>query len=357
MVYVEYLRREIDLNEWMRKILEIHFNPQEGTPYWLKKEKELGIDAKKDIETIEDLHVLGLMDEEDLRNLPAEELMPKHFAKTDVMMVAETGGATGAPKRAVWGRSSWQAGQEYVLWGLGLNGIPRGYNWLYAGPSGPHMFGAAVGDMIRSTGDFFYTLDLDPRFVRKLTMSRNFKVLEEYIQHIQDQVMAILRSQKVGILVTTSKILELLPQRANVEQLQSFKGIVHAGTSMSVDTYKVFLEEIYTGIPIMGIYGNTLFGAAIQRPFHKGDYNLDYYPMFPHFYYSVVDFDDPWEEVGVGETGQVKGYRFSEEFLIVNLLERDEGEKIGSNEPFEWDGVRNPQIIRSKATDIVEGVY
>ena len=357
MVYVEYLQREIDLDEWIRKILEIHFDPREGTPYWLKKEKKLGIDVKKEIETVEDLHVLGLMDEEDLRNLPAEELKPKRFAKTDVMMVAETGGTTGAPKRAVWGRSSWQAGQDYVRWGLELNGIPRGYNWLYAGPTGPHIFGAIMWDMIRSTDDLFFTVDLDPRFVRKLMMSQNFKVLEEYMQHIQDQVMAILRSQKIGILLTTSKILEVLPQRADKDLLRSFKGIVHGGTSMSVDTYKVFLEEVYVGITIAGIYGNTLFGGAIQRPFRKGDYNLDYYPGFPYFYYNVVDFDDPWEEVDVGKTGQVKGHRFTEDSLIVNLLERDEGEKIGPNKPFEWDGVQNPRIIRSKTANIIEGVY
>lgn len=357
MVHVEYLQGEIDLNEWIRKILEIHFDPREGTPYWLKKEKKLGIDVKKEIETVEDLHVLGLMNEEDLRNLPIEELIPKRFAKTEVMMVAETGGATGAPKRTIYGRSYWQAAQEYVLWGLELNGIPRGYNWLFAGPTGPHIFGAIMREMIHSTGDLFFTLDLDPRFVRKLTMSQNFKALEEYMQHIQDQVMAILRSQNVGILLTTSKILEMLPQRTNAELLQSFRGIVHGGTSMSVDTYKVFLEEIYTGLPIAGIYGNTLFGGAIQRPFRKGDYNLDYYPGFPYFYYRIVNFDDPWEEVDVGETGQVMGHRFTEDFLIVNLLERDEGEKIGPIEPFEWDGVRNPQIIRTKAADIVEGVY
>lgn len=357
MVYVEYLQREIDLNEWLRKILEIHFDPQDGTPYWLKKENELGIDVKKEIETVEDLHVLGLMDEEALRNLPVEDLMPKSLTKKSVIMVAETGGATGAPKRAIWGQSYWKAAMEYALWGFNLNGIPQGYNWLYAGPTGPHVFGFAMAELVRLTGDFFFSLDLDPRYVRKLMMSQNFKGLESYMQHIQEQVMTILRSQKIGILLTTSKILEILPQRAPEELIRSFKGIVHGGTAMSVDTYKVFLEEVYPKIPMMGIYGNTLFGAAYQRPYRQGNYNLDYYPAFPYFYYNVVDFDDPWNEVGIGETGQIMGHRFAEGFLIVNMLERDEGEKIGPDKPFEWDGIRNPQIIRSRSADIVEGVY
>jgi len=357
VVYVKYLDKNIDLDEWMRKILKIHFDPLEGTPYWLKKEKTLGIDVKKEIETVEDLQILGLMDEESLRTLPVEELMPKRLTKTNVMMVAETGGATGIPKKVIWGRSYWQAAQEYVRWGLELNGIPQGNNCLYAGPSGPHIFGIIMREIIHSRGELFFTLDLDPRFVRKLMMSKNFKLLEEYMQHIQDQVMSILRSQKVGILITTSKILEVLPQRTSAELLQSFKGLIHGGTTMSVDTYKIFLEEIYTDIPITGLYGNTLFGASVQKPYSKGNYNLDYYPGFPYFYYNVVDFDDPWEEIGVGKTGQIIGHRFTEDCLIVNLLERDEGAKIGPSEPFEWDGVRNPRIIRSKSADIVEGVY
>ncbi len=35
-------------DEWLREVIFIHFDPDHGSQYWLDKEKELKINAKKE---------------------------------------------------------------------------------------------------------------------------------------------------------------------------------------------------------------------------------------------------------------------------------------------------------------------
>ena len=35
-----------DLDEWVRHVVGIHFHPTHGTPFWIEREKELGVDAR-----------------------------------------------------------------------------------------------------------------------------------------------------------------------------------------------------------------------------------------------------------------------------------------------------------------------
>ena len=44
-------------NEWLPEIIAIHFDPDHGSPYWLDKENELGIKARDEIRTLDDLQV------------------------------------------------------------------------------------------------------------------------------------------------------------------------------------------------------------------------------------------------------------------------------------------------------------
>ena len=70
------------IDEWVGHIMAIHFNPVSGSPYWLRKEKILGINARTDIKTLDDLRLLGPMEEEDLRRYPTNTLFPKFISIT-----------------------------------------------------------------------------------------------------------------------------------------------------------------------------------------------------------------------------------------------------------------------------------
>ncbi len=57
-------------NEWLQIVVSRHFDPDHGSQYWLDRERELGINAIKEINTLDDLTILGPMCEDDLRKYP-----------------------------------------------------------------------------------------------------------------------------------------------------------------------------------------------------------------------------------------------------------------------------------------------
>ena len=52
----------VTIDKWIRHVLSIHFDPESGSQYWLQREKVLGIDARKDITSLKELHKLGPME-------------------------------------------------------------------------------------------------------------------------------------------------------------------------------------------------------------------------------------------------------------------------------------------------------
>jgi thienamycin biosynthesis protein ThnN len=89
------------VNNRLRYILAIHFNPETGSPYWLEKQKSLSLDVRKEICTVNDLSLLGTMDEQSLTNRPIEDFIPRVFSNCKDYILAETAGTMGPPKTAV----------------------------------------------------------------------------------------------------------------------------------------------------------------------------------------------------------------------------------------------------------------
>ncbi len=48
-----------NLDAWVRHVIDTHFHPASGTPFWIGREKELGIDARGDIGCCQDRAWLG----------------------------------------------------------------------------------------------------------------------------------------------------------------------------------------------------------------------------------------------------------------------------------------------------------
>ena len=66
----------------LRQVLRIHFDADLGTPYWLERQRELGIKAVETIRSVEDLALLGPMEERALAERPIEDLVPRAFSRT-----------------------------------------------------------------------------------------------------------------------------------------------------------------------------------------------------------------------------------------------------------------------------------
>ena len=86
----------------LKRVVALHFDPASGSPYWLQRQGELGLDARLDIRTPADLALLGPMDESALASRPIEDFIPRSLlGRRREFIVGETAGTLGRPKSAV----------------------------------------------------------------------------------------------------------------------------------------------------------------------------------------------------------------------------------------------------------------
>lgn len=367
-IRIPYLgNKSVRINDHLRNVIATHFDPETGSKFWLKKEKELNLDARKDITDFEDLksHLSlkegGLREFEDaLRYLPIRDLVPKSQQK-NIYVVGETGGTTGVAKRAAFAKEYWDNILAFLNYALDLHAIPKEGDLLFIGPTGPHAFGFFAMGIAKSWNSLFFTIDLDTRIIKNYIAEGMTGCLQRYMKHILEQSRPILKSQDIGVLITTSKILEVLHQHVNLAE-GGIKGILHAGTPLDPDTYKIFKEEIYVdtegrSIPLIGIYGNGHSGLHVENfSSASGSYDINYYSQWPYVITELVDINTGML-VDYGERGQVFWYRLTPEYLIPGMPERDEATRIKPSYPYEWDGVQNVDILKTERESIIEGVY
>src|SRR5262249_53787936 len=164
---------------------------------------------------------------------------------------SQTGGTTGAPKHGNWAYRYWgkvlACNDEF----LDRHNVPRGTNWLFLGPMGPHTTGRMVVAFAEQRGGRCFSIDLDPRIVKIFGEEGMSASYARYIKHIWDQADPIFRSQNIGVLFCTSRLLEMLPERIEPKLLGGVRAVVHAGTTMNPDNERILREEVFPGRPIV----------------------------------------------------------------------------------------------------------
>jgi len=357
-------------DEWLLSVVPIHFDPDYGSRYWLDKEKELGIDAKKEIKTLDDLEILGPMCEDDLRRYPIEHFIPKVFLdqKSDFIL-GETAGTTGRPKVTAYRKEEFHA--VFVDWFAfiaGKRNFPSGGNWLWIGPSGPHIIGNAVGPVANKMGSMDpFSIDFDPRWAKK--MQPESIGSKRYLGHVLEQAMDIIEVQEIDVLYTTPPVLAALALRMNDQKRMAIKGVHYGGISIGKEAFKRFKEEDFPSAVHISGYGNTLFGLCLEIE-ASSTYDLDYFPLGPRMVVQVVEMDDGnvpssgrlSKIVNYKEEGQVVFHRLDESLFIPNMFERDSAVRIPSNSTaieygITQDGVRNPTLLGSSKQVVKTGLY
>ena len=66
----------------LRAALLAHFHPDTGTPYWLEQQAALGLDVRRDVRTVADLHLLGEFDREAWTERPLSDFVPRALCLT-----------------------------------------------------------------------------------------------------------------------------------------------------------------------------------------------------------------------------------------------------------------------------------
>jgi phenylacetate-coenzyme A ligase PaaK-like adenylate-forming protein len=344
------------LDGWVREIIEWHFNPETGCPFWLEYARNVDWDPRAEIRGYNDLARFGAFQDEWLRGGPVRRWVPNAYADRPVY-VFETGGSTGIPKSRI-SIEDFRIDYEAFSATLPDEFFPKGSDWLMLGPSGPRRLRLAVEHLAQYRSGICFMVDLDPRWVIKLIKKAQGEMAEKYKQHVVDQGLTLLKAHdNIRCLFTTPKLLEALCEKVSLKRA-GIKGVFCGGTEMTPRFYRFAVEELLDGVYFAPTYGNTLMGLAVHKPrLPEDNYAVIYYPPAPRAMIEVVDPDNPERVVEYGETGRVRLTTLTREFFMPRFLERDEAEREAPCERYPWDGVRNVRPFSRFQTSVVEGVY
>jgi hypothetical protein len=344
------------LDTWVREVVQWHFDPDTGSPFWLEYAAKLDWNPRVEIRSYEDLARFGFFEDEWLREGDVRRWVPKGYADQPVYTF-ETGGSTGVPKSRINIRD-FRLDYEAFSDTLPDEYFPRGADWLSLGPTGPRRLRLAIEHLAQYRGGICFMVDLDPRWVIKLIKMGEPRTAEQYKQHVIDQGLTQLRAHNnIHCLFTTPKLLEALCERVSLKKM-GITGVFCGGTEMTPQFHRFAVEELLEGAYFAPTYGNTLMGLAVHKPRRAEDnYAIIYYPPHPRAMIEVVDPERPDRVVEYRETGRVRLTTLTKEFFMPRFLERDVAEREPPCEVYPWDGVRNVRPFSKLQTSVVEGVY
>jgi phenylacetate-coenzyme A ligase PaaK-like adenylate-forming protein len=344
------------LDAHVRDIMQWHFSPETGCPFWLQWAEKAGWDPRKEVKQYEDLDKFGPFQDEWLRGGPVRRWVPRAYQDKPIYTF-ETGGSTGVPKSRI-AVDDFRIDYELFSKTLPDDKFPKGADWLMIGPSGPRRLRLAIEHLAQHRGGICFMVDLDPRWVIKLIKMGEMEMMELYKRHVIDQALTLLKAHDtIKCLFATPKLLEALCERVSLKKA-GITGVFCGGTEMTPQFHRFAVEELMEGAYFAPTYGNTLMGLGPHKPPTKADnWAIIYYPPAPRAMIEVVDPDNPSKVVDYGKTGRVRLTTLTKEFFMPRFLERDECEREAPCEQYPWDGVRNVRPFSRFQKSVVEGVY
>ncbi|MER5861991.1 AMP-binding protein [Kitasatospora sp. NPDC002040] len=349
-----------DPEEFLRAAIKWHFSPETGSPFWLRLAETLDFDPLTEIRSFEDLSRFPNV-ANSLRDVPVEELIPRGYGpKPEITGIYDSGGTTGAPKRVVMLREWLDILVEHSSAQLDAHGVPQDVNWLMVIPSGPHMVGETFHQLVRRRGGLAFTVDVDPRWVKKLIGRGEKAEAELYTEHLIDQLAFTLESQEIGVLMLTPPTLERLSRRDDLVALvrKKVKAIMWVGTQLDPDTRDLYRTELFPEAVFVSGFGNTMtLGHVTERPGLTDDEPCVYDPFSPYMTYRVID-EATGESVPYGERGRVVMHYVGKSLFLPNNLERDYATRIQPVEGQIGDSIADVAPVKEFDNEtVIEGVY
>lgn len=344
------------LDAHVREIVQWHFSPETGCPFWLDWAKQAGWNPAEVIKTFADLRRFPHFEDEWLRDEQNERWVPRAYQGRP-FYVFETGGTTGMPKQRIGWEDHFRDYEEFSET-LDDRYFPRGGNWLMLGPTGPRRLRLCIEHLAHVRGGSCYHVDLDPRWVKRLISTKDIEMANRYKDHVVEQGATILKNRSVSCLFTTPKLLEALDAKINVPDA-GIKGVFCGGTQMTPQNVRFMVEEILDNrAQFVPTYGNTLMGLASSRPLTAADnWSITYYAPQPRAVLRVVDPNDTQQTVDYGAWGRVELTTLTKEFFMPRFLERDEAVRREPWERYQWDGVGEVRPFGALEQKTIEGVY
>ena len=344
------------LDAHVREIVQWHFSPETGTPFWIDWAKKAGWNPATEVKCFADLLRFPHFQDEWLRDLPNEVWVPRKYQGRP-FNIFETGGTTGMPKQRI-GWDDYKVDYSEFSEKLRDEHFPRNHYWLMVGPTGPRRLRLAVEHLANVRGSSCYFVDLDPRWVKKVISNKQFDQARAYMDHVVAQAVTILKHRKISGMFTTPKLLEALGEKINLWDA-GIRGVFCGGTTMAPQYTRFIVEEVLENrIGFYPTYGNTLMGLAASVPLRPEDnYSITYYAPQPRAVLRIVHPDKTEQVKNYGEWGRVELTTLTKEFFMPRFLERDEAIRREPRAPYTWDGVAEVRPFGAMEKNIVEGVY
>lgn len=354
------LDRTPDGQEFIEAAMRWHFDPGTGSPYWLERAKTFDFDPREEIHTVDDLRRFPNLTNE-LRDVRAEDLVPRGYGPdADVIGVYESGGTTGPPKRVVLLRDWMERLMHRTEQDLQERGYPESGHWLFLGPTGPHIFGELIRWQAARRGGIRFTVDMDPRWVKRCIAEGRGEEAERYAEHLIDQSAHILRTQNVRVMVTTPPLLTRLARRNALVDLvrEKIAVIGWGGAHMDPDTHYLLRTGVFPGVKLYGMYGSTMIlGGLAERVVPPEEDVVIFDTFSPYITFAVVD-PETGESVRYGDRGQVVMHHVSKSFLLPNNLERDLATRVAPPQGQMGDSVADVGPLPTFENEpVIEGVY
>ena len=352
--------RPANPDEYLKIALEWHFGTDTGSRFWLERATSLGFDPLRDVRTFEDLALFpNVVDE--LRDIPVEDLIPRGYGpRPPAPKVFETGGTTGAPKRVILMPDWFQAAIDRMLAGPVFAGREPG-NILIATPTGPHKIGGQYDDVVRIQNTIKFTIDVDPRWVKKLISRGEDGQLKGYVEHVLDQIEHVLSSQRVSLLVITPPLLRACAARPRLVELINSKisVVFWGGAHMTADERFELSRVHFPDVRMVSRYNSAMIleGAAERAGTDPAGDRIIYDPYSPVVTFRVVD-PQTRETVDYGKRGQVVMNHVSKGMFLPNNLERDSAIRVPNHEGQIGDSVADPRPVETFGGErVIEGIY
>lgn len=344
------------LDQHARETIEWHFSPETGCAFWLDWAKK-NFDPRGKVNSYADIIAnFPHFQDEWLRDLQPDVWVPAAF-KGKPYNIFETGGTTGMPKQRI-GWNDFRVDYEEFSHKLDDAHFPPGQAWIMVGPTGPRRLRLAVEHLANYRGSSCYFVDLDPRFVKKLISNKQFDVARQYMDHVVDQAVLLLKNRKISAIFTTPKLLEALAEKVDLYDA-GIRGCFVGGTTMTPQYVRFIIEEVLENrIGFYPTYGNTLMGLAASVPLQPEDqFSITYYAPQPRAALRIVDPNETSQTVDYDTWGRVELTTLTKEFFMPRFLERDEALRRKPRAPYAWDGVADVRPFGAMEKTIVEGVY
>jgi len=329
----------------IKTILALHFHPEQGSPFWLERQRQLDFNVRDEIGDRQDFHRLGPMDITALRTRPITDFIPRALHRDlSTFLLSETGGTTGSPCRRVF--SPQEFDHAFIapwLKAVAEHNFPKGGRWLFVGPGGPHIIDRSARYMARSLGSLEpFTVDCDVRWIKRQV--KGSIGLKLYLDHVLAQAANIISQQAISTLFTTPPLLVALAGVMSPSQKAQILGIHTGGMDLEPQT-AIELQEHFPHAVILPGYGNSLFGVTFPR-IRENKGNEMKTTRITDDVFEVQDSalwlqlapipeneqaaQDLITCVAPGQRGRVILHRLDPSFLILNLAERDTALAVAS---------------------------